>query len=515
MSRSPIRSRWLLGLASFVSLSSVVWSQTAPSRRAGDISPDHWAAPAVRQLRDRGVLDPNEAFVGDRLVNRYELSGTVERFLDRKPAPSAKTPEGLTQLRDEVKEGLPTVREKVLRVEVDAAETMAAVKGLKARRRRGELDRAKAGRSLRRTTRSGRPQLTGFIAAGLVRTDDGAPRILGPGAASPTRTRYISPLDSAFFTLPQVSVAWGGSVDERTDVHLRFDHATDRASRVAGVGNGVGVNEVFVRRRTAGGQSFKLGGFALPFQSAELDAPFRTASKTITPGPITTFLESFRVLGVEGRFEPRDDLHAAAAAFTGMDLPTAFGAAFTFPGTMTASSGLQGLSRSRTRDDDFGFYLDLGWRTDASDGLRARVGWLDGGGDLRHPTTPSLGLRGLFAEVRDGDEKTEWLAQHLRLSSDTGGGAGRTESELYTFLVSHEVAKRTRISARWDEWQNRTQAAGTIEGDALTVALTRTLNDRSRLQVEWLHPDEGGGTPAAPVIDTDDELFQVRWSLWF
>jgi hypothetical protein len=63
-----------------------------------DVPPDHWAAPAVKQLAEQGILKgyPDSTFRGDRPITRYELAVALARFAEfieasRKPlAPEPK-----------------------------------------------------------------------------------------------------------------------------------------------------------------------------------------------------------------------------------------------------------------------------------------------------------------------------------------------------------------------------------------------------------------------------------------
>jgi len=52
--------------------------------RFSDVPADHWAADAVTELADQGVLQgyPDGTFNGERAVTRYELAVTLARFAE-------------------------------------------------------------------------------------------------------------------------------------------------------------------------------------------------------------------------------------------------------------------------------------------------------------------------------------------------------------------------------------------------------------------------------------------------
>ena len=98
-------------LKSFISLALLValCIPVAAEKKAGstfrDVPADHWAADAVKQMSDTGIVVgyPDGKFRGDKPVTRYELAITLERFVhfveasraplvkdERKPAPAEK-----------------------------------------------------------------------------------------------------------------------------------------------------------------------------------------------------------------------------------------------------------------------------------------------------------------------------------------------------------------------------------------------------------------------------------------
>lgn len=48
-----------------------------------DVPPDHWAAPAVKEVVAKGIMKgfPDGTFRGDQPVSRYELAVTLARFM--------------------------------------------------------------------------------------------------------------------------------------------------------------------------------------------------------------------------------------------------------------------------------------------------------------------------------------------------------------------------------------------------------------------------------------------------
>ena len=58
--------------------------ENAASKRFSDVPDNHWAAGAVQQLAEEGILKgyPDSTFRGDRPITRYELAVALARFAE-------------------------------------------------------------------------------------------------------------------------------------------------------------------------------------------------------------------------------------------------------------------------------------------------------------------------------------------------------------------------------------------------------------------------------------------------
>src|SRR5690606_27054049 len=128
-----------------------------------------------------------------------------------------------------------------------------------------------------------------------------------------------------------------------------------------------------------GGVDLKLGGFALPFQSWEMNGPFRTPKRTITPSAYSTFFEAMRPVGFElqGPINAEVDIEWRLGIFNGTDTPVGGGFAV---GAMSDGVGLGALARAATFDDKYGLYVELEGKFGSEDG-GWRFGTMNNGGD--------------------------------------------------------------------------------------------------------------------------------------
>lgn len=483
-----------LGLALGAHADSPTWN---------DIPAGHWAREALREVAAAGFLvdaaSPTE-FRGDRPLSRYEMAREVERLLNL-VTPGALPPAARTDLEALTREFAPEL--EALGARVDALEETTA-------RTRAEIDALKAGGGARPPTAG---SFSGLLAVGLVHTDDGRPPGVPAAGATPGRTRYGGLPDQTFFTIPQASVGLDREVGRDLTLHLQLDYASDAPNPVGG-GNGVGLNEAYVRW-TRPELEVKVGGFALPFQDLEINGPFRTTRDTITPSALTTFFESRRVVGAEFlKVAPRTlwGTEWRLGFFSGGD-PALTGAAPAF-GPMRNSVGLGALTGSTGGDDEPGFYLDVRNIDRPGRASTYRLAYYDSGGDPTGPTatTDTQGL--IYGSVSRRGKLTSYSLTGI-LQSDGAPGVHTVHRFGYQSL-KWDFDARDSVTLRYDKWKNKIErtGGGGSEGIAFTLAWTRRLSDNSAFQFEYLLPTEDLLANLA-AIDIDDDLVQVRYSVWF
>jgi hypothetical protein len=451
---------------------------------------------------------PAGTFGGQRQVNRFEMAKIVARLqaiIHREDLPR-ESQETLERLE---REYLPQRRDLSRRVEALEADQLELEVA---------LDPLKRGASSWPGPEAARTRIRGLISTALVVTDKGVPPASALLPLAPARTRYVHRADSTFFTLPKVSMGIDHRFQDDLNLHLHFDYATDALNPGAG---GVGLSEAFLLWDDAEqGVQIKLGGFALPFQDFEIDGPFRTPTRTITPSALGTFLEAQRVLGAEFAVETPRFLAGTdwkMAFFTGSDLRVSPNGLQV--GALSDAAGIQALGGSNTFDSSGGAYLEFGSSEKPGRRFRARVGWLDGGGDASAfpPATPSAEVQGLIfgSSLRYG--KLRKISQVALLSSRSRSGAGgEADHDVAYQLWAWDFDDRDSISFRYDLWNNEantTPGTGT-KGHAVTYALARKFSANSRLQFEYLVPRESG-EGVSRLLDYWDEQAQLRYSVWF
>lgn len=479
-----------------------------------DVRPNHWAYSSIQRLAEENLLGSwAGTFDGTKQVNRSEAAQVIARLLDVaasgggvfKPADILQ----LNRLADEFRDDLEASEARITRIEDQEIAIRDALDALK----RGTFSGGRA--------RKKGMEFTGYLATSLVLTDDGGATFPPPGGLTPVRTRYTgTTADQTFFTLPQASMAIDAFLGDGWGFHMQMDYATDV---INAIGGGVGLNEAYLTKEGfgKGGVDLKLGGFALPFQSWEMTGPFRTPKNTITPSAINTFFEGLRPVGFEltGPIPAEVDLEWRLGIYTGMDTPV--GAGFTLGG-MSDAAGLGALAGSATFDDTYGLYVELEGKFGDGDG-GYRFGTFDNGGDhgVGLAPTPSSQLNGLV-----GGAWYDWgvvgaTFQMVGLESDPGiGPFAVNEMSSWYLSLDFEVTERKTLIARYDDWENDVQVlpgaiAGT-KGDAFTLAMRRELSATSDLKVEALFTNESGrGGAAAGPRDVKDDVFQIRYSVWF
>lgn len=495
-----------------------------------DVPRTHWAYESIQKAVDAGILQGYEGkFHGDKLVNRYQMAVIVKKILDTVGSKGGTGGAGmkaddiknLEQLTIEFADELALLNTKVSTLEDSFVQL------------RGEVDKLKGGSGA--STGGGLTNaFTGMVSVALISTDDGGTSGTPPvgGFGGPVRTRYAGAPDQTFFSIPQASIALDKEVGEGIGLHVQYDYGTNLVGAgLDGVslGQTVGLNEAYLLvDEIFGDIGAKIGGFALPFQSWEINGPFRTATYTITPSAINTAFEASRVVGLEvSKMKDVDpaDFQWRLGIFNGSD---------TVPGTLAGVGlggmndvvGMAGLSNSATFDDSFGFYLDLESGNDPDRNWGWRLGFFDLGGD-NSPLVPPA-VTPIPSEEVDGFQVGFWwknddfrvMMQYLSAdveASPLGGTGANIDVDSWYILINYQMNEDSSLTLRYDDWENEDDTlgvAGGSEGDAFTFAYNRKTSDTSMFQFEWLSPDEDALNVAGSG-DIDDDLIQLRYKVWF
>jgi hypothetical protein len=494
-----------------------------------DVPRTHWAYKAIQKAVAAGVLEGYDGkFHGQKLINRYQMAVIIKRILDnvgRAGGPSAAGMSGedvrnLEAMMIEFADELALLNVKVSTLEDSFVEL------------RGEVDRMKMGAGVSSMSGGGglANAFTGFVSVGLINTDDNAAAVApAPANAAGSKTRYAGTADQTFFTIPQASIALDHEVSDGIGLHVQYDYGTDALNAVGG---GVGLNEAYLFvDEIFGDVGGKVGGFAMPFQSWEINGPFRTSNDTITPSAKNTWFEGTRVVGLElTKTQDVDpaDVKWHLGLFTGGDTVSAVGAGMV--GAMSDAVGLGALAGSTTIDDSFGYYLDIESGDDPEKNWGWRLGLFDNGGDNGAvPAAPAVAPAGLAnSQEIDGWQIGFWWkndtfkVQFEYLSADSttnvlgAGAAGQTNDiTSWYILANYQMNEDSSLTVRYDDWENETNTvpATGIEGDGFTFAWNKKINDTSMFQFEWLSPDEQ--TITGTSSDVSDDLVQFRYKVWF
>lgn len=391
-----------------------------------------------------------------------------------------------------------------------------------------DLDRLKRARRLSRAPISLKP-FTGFLSTALVATDRGPG---GAGLETPPRTRYTAANpDSRFFTLPQASLALDWDESRWVYFHMQYDFGTD----VLGGGGGTGFNEVYVVvEDPVDPWGVKLGAFAVPFFSWEVNGVFGAGNYSITLSALNTFFDRFRVLGAEVQYLPTDRPRSPTGRlglFVGTDfaLPGPGVPGTPLPGVhlgfMNDLFNTLGVSGSAILDSRPGWYLDLESSNDAIMRDGWRLGYFDFGGDPgatgpgRAPTEDVAGAQlGAWKLVGKLRLQTQWLDGRAR--GAVAGSGSRTDFQAWYLLGLWSFTERLSAVARVEGWENELDgAAGSFgsRGHALTVGLNRQVGPGSMIQLEFVAPGERFTGLAAGTSSRDgpDDLAQLRYRVWF
>jgi len=494
-----------------------------------DVPRTHWAYESIQKAVDAGILQGYEGkFHGDKLVNRYQMAVIVKKILDTVGSKGGTGGAGmkaddiknLEQLTIEFADELALLNTKVSTLEDSFVQL------------RGEVDKLKGGSGA--SSGGGLTNaFTGMVSVALVSTDDGAG--LTPTAGGPlTRYNISGVTDQMFFTIPQASIALDKEVGEGIGLHVQYDYGTNVVGGTLDgtnliTGNPVGLNEAYLLvDEIFGDIGAKIGGFALPFQSWEINGPFRTSTYTITPSAINTAFEASRVVGLEiSKMKDVDpaDFQWRLGIFNGSDFP--LGTTPTI-GAMNDQVGLAGLGNSNTYDDSFGFYLDLESGNDPDRNWGWRLGFFDMGGDVGGIAPPPPGSP-LPSDEVDGFQVGFWwknddfrvMMQYLSAdveASPVAGTGANFDVDSWYILVNYQMNEDSSLTLRYDDWENEGDTVGIatgLEGDAFTFAYNRKTSDTSMFQFEYITPDEDTEPSVPGTGDFDDDLVQLRYKVWF
>lgn len=462
-----------------------------------DVPSNHWARKALRRALDTGILIGFEdgTFRGKRLINRYQMAMVIQRIFDTIQREGGATAVGydeeaideLEKAMIEYADELALFNVKLQRLEEDSVKL------------RNDLDTIKSQGMGDHHGKSLSQGFSGFVSVGFVDTD--RQTCVGCPAGTTGLSRYTAPAYTNFFTIPQSSLALDTEVGKGIGLHVQWDYATDAANPVGG---GVGLNEAYlVVDQLFGSFGGKVGGFALPFQSWEINGAFRSSQFTITPSAKNTYLESQRVLGIE--FEKtqnrtEDDLDLRVGIFTASD-----GGSWALPvGPQSDGVGLGATTGIATLDDNFGYYFDLEGGQKRNPQAGYRLGYFDIGGDASSGSAEADGWQvGFWFQGAN----VHYLFEYMEVDQQLGATVSSMNA-LYG-LANWQLNDRDSVSVRVESWAN--QVAGvTGRGSSFTFGLNRKVSENSTLQFEYLSPDDHG-----PPTDLDDDLIQVRYKVWF
>jgi hypothetical protein len=503
-------------------LLSIAASPAFAANPFADVPRTHWAYEAIQKAVDAGVLQGFDGkFMGEKTVNRYQMAVVVKRLLE--VAGSGKGQTGSTsgvdlrnleQLSIEFADELALLNTKVQTLE-DSFVSL-----------RGEVDKLKGGSGASADGGGLTNAFTGFVSVGLISTDDATI----PVGANPPRSRYTAAApDQMFFTLPQASIALDKEVGEGIGLHVQYDYGTNLIGGALdgnGLGTAVGLNEAYLLvDEIFGDIGAKIGGFALPFQSWEVNGPFRTCNMTVTPSAQGTFFEGVRVVGIEvSKMKDVDpaDFQWRLGIFNGADTPAAGpGGVGPFFGVTSDAVGLAALQGSATFDDSFGFYIDLESGNDPDKNWGWRAGAFDLGGDngnVAPGPAASNEVNGWTVGFWWKRNSFKVLAQYLDMENESSPVAGsEIDADDLWVLLNYQVNDNNSVSLRYDGWSDE-NTAGTMftQGSTITFGFNRKTSDTSMLQFEWQSIDEETDIfPVGTASDTDDDLVQFRYKVWF
>ena len=461
-----------------------------------DVPQDHWAAPSVEAVTARGILgDPDEVFEGKEPVDRYAAAEVIGDVLD--VAGDSGTDDRLASTTKEFEADLAASGRRLEDLGAEHDALRRATDALK----RGSFQASRR-----------EPFFSGLLSAGFVVTDDG-----GPVGATPLRTRFAGRASNQFFTLPRVAMMAGGELRPGLQLHLHVDYIADRASRaLLAAGSNVGINEAYVDWTPRESPwTFRLGGFAPTISSWEIDGRARTSTRTISPSAFSTFFESMRLVGLEARRSLGEKVQLRAAFTNGLDLALT-GTPPSLFGNISDAPTIGALSRATSRDDEPGGYLDV--EVEIAEDVVGRIGYLQLGGAPKAlaPLAATAEVKGVHLGLQATRGSWEFLTQAAFLESDIGSAAGVTgDNDSWYAALTRRFGARDALTVRWDDWENARShlTAGGTRGDSWTVGWVRELSERSRLQWEWVAPDEEFIRGTAP--DHEDEQFQARYTVWF
>jgi hypothetical protein len=507
-------------------------STFAASNPFSDVGRTHWAYAAIGRAVDAGILQGFDGkFHGDKLVNRYQMAVIIKKILDTVetkggPAAAGMAPadiQNLEQLTIEFADELALLNVKVSTLEDSFTEL------------RNQVDNIKMGGGPSRAATSGvGSAFTGFVAVALASTDDGTCTNCVAGSPGALTRWTGTTADQTFFTIPQASIALDTEVGDGIGLHVQYDYSTDVPNVVNAAG--VGLNEAYLFvDELFGDIGGKIGGFALPYQSWEVNGAFRSCDMTISPSAKNTALEAIRVIGLQAQ-KTKDvdpaDVKWSFLLFNGADA-TLPGAGATPPGiaAIADGTGLGALSASNTFDDSFGFGIDIESGDNPDRNWGWRLGYLDLGGDtsalpavapfpagLNNSQDIDFWQIGFWWKNDNFKVVFEWIDGSDEFVANAVAG-GNMDFRSFYLLVNFKMNDDASLTLRYDDFENEidTVVKTGFDGNAITFAWNRKISDTSMFQFEYVTVDTDVIATPAPVggADNDDDLFQFRYKVWF
>jgi len=481
-------TRFFLATIVIFALISVGVTQAATFK---DVAKNHWAYDAIQKAVDAGIVSKDSVnFNGNQNLNRYQMAKIVAKLLGAVAKSGTGTAAGtspemlrnLEALTIEFADELALLNVRVLTL--DDAITELSENGVS---------------STKQTVR--KSPLTAHMSFALLHTDS-------QDNLSSTLTRYGN-ADTDLFTLSRICIGYKQKISEGVTAILGVgvqSHVGGSQGKACISCAAIKFDELFAN---VGG---KIGAFQLPF-SMEHNAPFFNCNYTITPSVANSYIMNWRTYGIE--------LTEAAGGKKG-DISWKFGImsgtggekwSFANPGWFLFNDKPLPVNwggNGSELDDSFGYYLHIAQKPKKEGKIGWNVSYFDNGGD-RNATAPHTAS----PETDFYNIGLEWAKDNLLvlcqfLDGQTTPVVG-TEVSFTTWyiLLNYKLNKLNSITARYDFWEFGQGGPGN-EGTGYTFAFIRELSKKTRLQIEWLSPDEDG---SALFPDQNDDLIQVRYRI--
>lgn len=451
-----------------------------------DVPANHWALKSIQRCVDEGILQaPEGVFGGKKLVNRYQVAQMVAMILEKvvveKAAVSSETLQQIQAMSVEFADELAGMTDKLETLEAGMAELAEELAGMK---------------SAPVTAKGGDCGLKAFASFAIVSRDDEA-----------GRTPYAGRLDSMFFSMPLVALAYEKKIGENTTFVLRMNHESDMGNASDAQIDRVyfGVKDLF------DGIDARLGAIN-PLFSLEQDGAFETSDRTITPSFLNNAWRQLRVSGVElEKAMGARETAVTLGLFSAGDTAPAF---FFGPAGATISELHHGSIEGITElDSELGYYLKIDPK--GCKNFDWNLVYYSTNGDPLG-TTPSDDLQVLqFGFEWTQSKDFTVLGQYADASMNSAGAPNLdADTTDWFLLLNYALDAKQSISFRYESYSYNSGALAAVDQDfdAMTLAWNRKLNDSAMLQFEWLSVDDDTSIAAT---DADDDVIQLQYKIWF